>query len=112
VFGIVVSALVTALALAQGARAQGNPSAVAEAAGRVHAVLDDLEKAYAARDAAAIEQLTSDQVLAVLESDKEGADPFVFDKKALLTALKSVLEKSACSLTRRESTSDPTALSR
>ena len=89
----------------QGAAQKGAPAAqqpsqppaptMMEIAPRVHAALDQIEKAFQDRDAAAMERLTSEQMVAVVEpADKKG-DPTAFDKKTFIGLIKASFGKGA-----------------
>lgn len=89
----------------QGAAQKGAPAAqqppqppaptMMEIAPRVHAALDQIEKAFQDRDVAAMERLTSDQMVAVVEPADGKGDPTVFDKKAFIGLIKASFGKGA-----------------
>lgn len=78
---------------AQGTQ-QSVPSLL-ESAPRVHAALDQIEKAFQDRDVAAMERLTSDQMVAVIEPEDRKGDPTVYDKKGFIGLIKASFEKGA-----------------
>ncbi len=74
---------------------QSPPPSMMEIAPRVHAALDRIEKAFQDRDAEAMERLTSEQMVAVVESaDGKGA-PTVFDKRAFMGRIKASFDAGA-----------------